>query len=185
MICVETRSKAGKTATLVKGIELDETPVTLLQRLRGQADPKAWQRLVELYTPLLQIWLRRHLVQDADSDDLVQEVLAVLIREVPQFQHNGQRGAFRTWLRALLVNRLRVFWRKRALTPDATGDSGFLLRLSELEDPHSPLSDQWNEEHDRQVVRRCLQMVASDFEATTWQAFHRLTLDGLRRRGGR
>src|SRR5919204_383610 len=84
-------------------------------------------------------WLRRHGVADADADDLGQEVLTVVVRRFPDFSHNQRRGAFRAWLRAITVNCLRDFWRSRRLAPQATGDSGFLRVLQELEDPHSGL----------------------------------------------
>src|SRR2546421_2857972 len=116
-----------------------DTSFSLLQRLRSQPDAESWRRLVELYTPLIQGWLRRHAVAPADADDLTQEVMTVVVRELPNFQHNGQRGAFRNWLRTVTVHRLRVLWKARHHRPAATGDSNFLKVLDELEDPSSDL----------------------------------------------
>ena len=78
---------------------MSDTPVSLLDRLRKQPTPESWQRLVEIYTPLLQGWLRRQGLQSADTDDLVQEVLGAVVRDLPQCQHAGRPGAFRSWLR--------------------------------------------------------------------------------------
>ena len=80
------------------------TSVSLLDRLHANTDSAAWQRLVDVYTPLIRGWLRKHSVQDSNSDDLVQEVLAVVIRRFPDFQHNRRTGAFRAWLRAISIN---------------------------------------------------------------------------------
>src|SRR5690348_14344538 len=101
------------------------TPISLLERLRLQPDEASWKRLVDLYTPLIHNWLRRYSLPASDSDDLTQEVLQVLIRELPHFQHDLRPGAFRRWLRNVTVNRLRMFWRERRLRPTATGDSDF------------------------------------------------------------
>src|SRR2546430_9892229 len=90
---------------------MSDTSVSLLQQLREQPNGDAWRRLVELYTPLLRQWLSRNGMQSSDIDDLTQEVLAVVVRELPQFQHNQRVGAFRRWLRTILVNRLRNYWR--------------------------------------------------------------------------
>jgi DNA-directed RNA polymerase specialized sigma24 family protein len=125
-----------------------ETSVSLLERLRSQPDPASWKRLVDLYTPLLRGWLRRHALQDTDTDDLVQEVLGVVVRELPQFQHNQRPGAFRRWLRLILVNRLRAFWEARRQRPLATGDSDVGQMLEQLADPASGLSRVWDREHD-------------------------------------
>src|SRR5689334_12934836 len=90
-----------------------ETSLSLLDRLRKSPDDADWSRLVEVYTPLLRAWLLRSDVQPADADDLVQEVLLVVHRELPAFQHNQRSGAFRSWLRRIVVYRLRNFWRSR------------------------------------------------------------------------
>jgi RNA polymerase sigma factor (sigma-70 family) len=159
---------------------MSQTPVSLLDRLRLQPEPAAWQRLVDLYAPLIRRWLRRHALPDADVDDLAQDVLAVVVRKLPSFEHNQRPGAFRSWLRAVMANCLRDFWRARRARPVATGDSDFLRLLDQLEDPASGLSRQWDEEHDRHVVQRLLEMIEPDFEPTTWQAFRRVVRDGAR-----
>jgi RNA polymerase sigma-70 factor (ECF subfamily) len=157
-----------------------ETSASLLERLRHQPDDAAWKRLVDLYTPLLRGWLRRHLVPHEDVDDLVQEVMTVLVRELPQFQYDRSRGSFRGWLKAITVNRLRMFWRARQSRPLATGDSDLSRKLAELEDPHSTLSQIWDRDHDRHVAKRLLEMIAAEFEAPTWKAFQCLVLDGAK-----
>jgi RNA polymerase sigma-70 factor (ECF subfamily) len=65
---------------------MSETSTSLLDRLRLQPDQQAWQRLVELYTPLIRGWLRRHALLDQDADDVVQEVLSVVVRRLPEFR---------------------------------------------------------------------------------------------------
>jgi RNA polymerase sigma-70 factor (ECF subfamily) len=155
-----------------------ETSASLLERLRHQGDAADWERLVGLYTPLLRGWLRRHEVPDGEVDDLVQEVLAVLVRELPHFQYDPGRGSFRAWLRTVTAHRLRNFWRSRRHHPPAAGGSDPARRLEELEDPHSGLSREWEREHDRHVAHRLLELIEPDFEAATWQAFRRLALDG-------
>jgi RNA polymerase sigma-70 factor (ECF subfamily) len=117
---------------------------------------------------------------EVDSDDLCQEVLAVVVREVPHFHHNGQPGAFRRWLKNVTINRLRGLWRSRQGEARATGDSDFVKMLDQLEDPDSLLSHLWDQEHDRHLARRLLQMAEPDFEPTTWQAFRRVALEEAR-----
>src|SRR5262245_464070 len=102
---------------------MTETSTSLLGRLRAKSDAKAWTQLVEAYTPLIQKWLRLQAVQANDSDDLVQEILAVVVRKLPDFEHNRRTGAFRCWLRRITVNCLRDFWRGQRLRPLATGKS--------------------------------------------------------------
>jgi RNA polymerase sigma-70 factor, ECF subfamily len=159
---------------------MSPTSATLLERLRDRADREAWQRLVDLYSPLLSSWLRRHALQNADVDDLVQEVLVTVARETPRFQHSGRPGAFRHWLRTILANRLREFWRERRLQPAATGDSDFAGMLDQLEDPDSGISHLWDQEHDQHVAGRLLAMIEPQFAPSTWRAFRRVVLEGAR-----
>jgi len=154
-----------------------ETSVSLLGRLAGAATEADWRRLFDLYRPLLGAWLARAGVTGADADDLAQEVMLVVVREVPAFERRGP-GAFRGWLRAVLAHRLRDHFRRRQHRPVATGDSAFLERLGELEAPDSALSRLWDLEHDRALADKALRLVQGDFASPTWQAFRRQVLDG-------
>jgi RNA polymerase sigma-70 factor (ECF subfamily) len=148
-----------------------------LDRLRLQSDAASWKRFVDLYGPLLSTWLRRQGVQAPDADDLVQEVLGVVVRELPQFRHNRRLGAFRCWLRTILLNRLRAFWRGRHGQPGAVGAAPG-PDFEQLEDPQADLSRLWDQEHDRHVLRRLMELIEPEFAPATWQAFRRVTLDG-------
>ena len=151
-----------------------ETSHTLLDQLCNGSDDASWRRLVDLYSPLLRGWIDRYDVQSADADDLVQDVLIVVMRELPSFRHNQQRGAFRTWLKRIVINRLRNFWRARG----GEGAAGEITaRLDELEDDRSELSDVWGREHDQHLVQKLLEMIEPRFTASTRQAFRRLALD--------
>jgi RNA polymerase sigma-70 factor (ECF subfamily) len=155
-----------------------ETSLSLLDRLRRQPDGDDWRRLVDLYTPLIRGWLRRHQVAPQDAEDLTQDVLAVVVRDLPAFRHNGRPGAFRSWLRTATVHRARNFWGQRRLHPPASGGSDFLQVLDQLEDPDSALSRLWDQEHDRHVAGRLLELLEPHFEPGTWRAFRRVVLDG-------
>jgi RNA polymerase sigma-70 factor (ECF subfamily) len=161
------------------GYCMDHTSLSLLDRVCTQKDDRAWHDLAALYMPLLHGWLRRYQVQASDADDLTQDVLLVVSRELPEFQHNGRPGAFRCWLRGILVNRLRHFWRSRQQRPQVGVDSDLEHALAQLEDPHSGLSHEWNRQHDRHLMHQLLARVEGRFNHSTMQAFRRSVLDGL------
>jgi RNA polymerase sigma-70 factor (ECF subfamily) len=154
-----------------------ETSVSLLERLAGTPTDDDWRRLYDLYQPLLRAWIARAGVSPADADDLSQEVLLVVFREVAGFDRR-RPGAFRSWLRTILVHRLRDFFRSSRYRPMATGDSSFLERLNELESPESELSRLWEREHDEYLAARLMRTVQGDFAPSTWQAFQRYALGG-------
>lgn len=159
---------------------MTDTSITLLQRLQSSDDSENWDRLMSLYRPLLMAWLRKYHVQDFDLDDLMQEVLMAVAKDLPTFDHNGRTGAFRAWLRSIMVNRLRNFWRSRGRQLQAQGGSDIQLRLAQLDDPSSEMSQLWNQQHDLHVAQQLLQQVEPDFTAQTWAAFTRVAIDGQR-----
>jgi RNA polymerase sigma-70 factor (ECF subfamily) len=155
------------------------TSLSLLERLRLQPTESAWQRLVDLYTPLIRVWLRRYAILEQDVEDLVQEVLAIVVRKMPEFKRKEQVGSFRRWLRTITVNCLRGFWRGQRYRPKASGAEGFAHVLDQLEDGTSALSRLWDKEHDEHVTRRLLELIRPRFEAKTWLAFQRVALEGV------
>jgi RNA polymerase sigma-70 factor (ECF subfamily) len=156
---------------------MTSTSMSLLGRLH-ESDGDAWGRLVELYTPLIRRWLGRVGVKMADNDDLVQDVLAVVVRRFPEFRHNQRTGAFRAWLRAIAVNCARDFWKANRLRPSVPGGSDFGSYLAQLEDSSHPLAEQWDREHDVHVTRQLLELLKPEFEGKTWEMFQRFVLDG-------
>jgi RNA polymerase sigma-70 factor (ECF subfamily) len=157
---------------------VDKTSPSLLYRLRHRPeDAASWQRFDALYRPLLYTWLRRHALQAQDADDLVQQVLEVVVRELPSFHYDPAKGRFRGWLKTILVNRLREYWRSQKFRPQKDRDS-FAVVLEQLEDPASNLSRQWDREHDQYVVTRLLEQVRSQVHPKSWEAFRRLMLEG-------
>jgi RNA polymerase sigma-70 factor (ECF subfamily) len=136
------------------------TSVTLLQRLRQPHDEAAWNRFVDLYTPVLFAWSRQLGLQDADAADLVQEVFSHLVNKLPTFAYDPCKS-FRGWLRTVAVNQWRQNQRRRGKEP-----------AKELEiDPAAPEAEAfWEEEYRSHLVRTALALMQSEFEPATWKA---------------
>ena len=157
---------------------MNETRQSLLLRAQsGETD--AWKDLTDLYRPLILRWLNRQGVPARDLEDLSQEVLLSVVKQLPSFQHSGHRGAFRSWLRTIVCRRTADYWRALDAGAQASGGSGATAALQQLADPDSELNRQWDEEHDRYVVHCLLDLVEVEFEPITLQAFRRLALDGV------
>jgi RNA polymerase sigma-70 factor (ECF subfamily) len=147
--------------------------------LRAQTgDEGAWKDLTDLYRPLIVGWLRYQEVPANEIDDLVQEILLDVVRHLPAFQHSGRVGAFRAWLRTIAHTCTCDFWKRRSRQVAASGDVAAAQALRDLEDPDSSLNRQWDEEHDRYVLRCLLDLMAEEFEPSTVQAFRRVALEG-------
>lgn len=152
-----------------------ETSISLLERVRVSGDEASWRTLVEIYTPLIRGWLNRHAGLDADSEDVIQNVLTVVVRRIPEFRREPRVGAFRTWLRTITINCFRDAWKLRRRV-NVAADSHVDQLLEQLADPANGLSHVWDEEHDRHVTQRLLQIIRGEFTEKTWQAFQRFAL---------
>lgn len=153
---------------------MNDTPLSLLDRLRCQPhDQPSWRHLAMLYAPLIRRWLLQHDTPEADADDLAQDVLLVLARDLGGFDHNGRTGAFRLWVRSITANRLRGYWRARR----SGSLNGLDDRLAQLEDPDSALGRIWDREHDEFIVRRLMERIEPEFAPSTWKSFRLLVLE--------
>jgi RNA polymerase sigma-70 factor (ECF subfamily) len=150
------------------------TSPTLLDQLRRPGERAAWDRFVRLYTPLLVRWAARRGFGPADADDIVQEVFARLVRELPRYAR-GPGQSFRGWLARLLTNVGHNFRRDRATRalPGADGLSGV-----GDEPPAAAVEELDEAEYRRLLLRRGLDLVRPDFSDATWAAFTGVMIDG-------
>jgi RNA polymerase sigma-70 factor (ECF subfamily) len=139
------------------------TPHSLLDKLRQSPATEAWQRFVHLYTPVLFNWASRAGLQESDAADLVQEVFLILVKELPRFQYDRTRS-FHAWLRTVTMNKLRDWRRRAARVPVVTNNEHQFAELEGRADSY------WVLDHRRDLTRRALELMRTDFEPTTWQA---------------
>lgn len=142
-----------------------KTPASLLLRLRQTSDQQAWEQFVELYTPIIWIWLRRQNVQPTDAADLLQEVFLVLFRKLPEFEYERD-GSFRGWLRTIVMNKWRDHLRRRKPTHVESVDEIDAHRTRP-----DPAEEIIEKDYRERLIARALQLMKSDFQPTTWQAF--------------
>jgi RNA polymerase sigma-70 factor (ECF subfamily) len=153
-----------------------ETSASLLERLRSGHDEESWRRLDQLYRPLIRRWLLQDPSLKDDAEDLVQEVMSVLARELPGFRRE-RTGSFRRWLRTITVHRLKQHARACRRRPQALGGPAEESPLAQLADPSSELSRRWDQEHDAHVIHRLLELIGPEFHESTIAAFRRVVID--------
>lgn len=153
-----------------------DTSSRLLARLRAR-DGGAWDRLAELYGPLVFYWCRRFGLQDQDAADVLQEVFAAVAAGLDRFQH--EQGRFRGWLWTIARSKIHDHFRRRSGRPAASGGTEAQHRLAQVPEklPDDSTDQGLRCEH-KAIVHEALQMVRGDFAERTWQAFWRVTVAG-------
>ena len=149
---------------------------SLLERVKAH-DPAAWQRLVALYGPLVYRWCRQAGLRAEDAADSVQEVFRSVAVGVADFRRDRPGDSFRGWLWTITRNKVRDLFRKQARQPDAAGGTGQQQWLAMMSQPEPPegqdaTGDAW-------LVHRALEVIRAEFEDNSWEAFWRMTVQGL------
>lgn len=149
-----------------------DTSLTWLGRLIESPGGAEWQQLSDMYGPLVAVWVERAGVVAGDVDDVVQEVLIVVFRRVGEFEHEHP-GAFRAWLRAILSNQLKKYFRENKRLHSR-------IPLDSIKTPCSPESRILDREHDEYLAARAMRIIEHEFEPTTWAAFRHQVIDHCR-----
>lgn len=165
-----------------------ETSRTLLERARAR-DPRAWDRLVELYAPLVLHWLRGAGLDDEEAKDVFQEVFQATARHLQGFRKERPADTFRGWLRTITRNKANDHFRRRDREPRGVGGTELRVRLEAVPAPALAADDDGDEEDGSRaggdadegevfLVRRAMEGVKKEFRPRTWRVFERCVLDG-------
>jgi len=147
-----------------------ETSITWLDRLVKSPQGSDWKTLVEIYSPLIARWCQRAGIPAIDTEDLTQDVLMVVVRRVHVFEHQHV-GAFRGWLKMILANHLKKYFRDHA-------EMRCWIKLDDVQDSNSHLSRMFDREHDQYLIQRAMNVARKDFSESTWAAFHEQVIRG-------
>lgn len=151
------------------------TSTSLLVRLRAH-DGDAWRRLAALYGPLVYRWARQAGLQPDDAADIAQEVFQAVARGLDGFRRDRPDDRFRGWLWTIARNKIRDHFRHRLGTAAAVGGTEAHQQLQQL--PDRPEELEAASEGVAQLARRAIELLQTDFEPHTWQAFWKTAIEG-------
>jgi RNA polymerase sigma-70 factor (ECF subfamily) len=154
-----------------------KTDFTLLARLRQ--DPKdqaAWGDFVARYGPKILGWCRRWRLQQADCQDVTQEVLLKLNRLMATFEYDPARS-FRAWLKTLAHHAWCDFVAQRRREGLGRCDSQ-LVAFLESSKAGADLAEDLQDEFRREVLDRAMARVRPRVASRTWDAFCLTALEG-------
>lgn len=140
------------------------TSASLLGHLQQADDPKSWERFVRLYSPILYTWACRLGLQHADALDLVQEVFTTLVKKLPEFDYDSDRG-FRNWLFTVTRNKRLEKARRKTLRVDARVQPDHVGSFADNESVDRA-------DFHRHLLSQVLPKMAQYFQPSTWKAFY-------------
>src|SRR5947199_3079680 len=114
-------------------VHLPTTHVTLLTLLRQDpSDQAGWEEFVERYGRHIYRWCRQWNLQDADAEDVTQDILMKLARKLRAFAYDPSLS-FRGWLKTVSHHAWRDFEDSRRQARTAAGDRQGQSRILTLE----------------------------------------------------
>ena len=155
-----------------------ETRASLILRLPDAADVEAWDEFVAIYEPVLKRLAQRLGMQNADADNLAQEVFLSVARSLQDWLNRTDRGSFRAWLMRVARNQAVNLMTRRATRPMETN----LSQADELDaivDSSLSISSQLDWEYRRELFRWAAEQVRAVVAEHTWQAFWLTNVEGL------
>lgn len=102
---------------------IPDTPKTLLKQIaeRGDLDDAKWFEFDRLYRPVIRFFMRQKFFSlVSDYDDIVQDVMVRLVRELRSKKYDASRARFRTYLYAIVYNMAVDYLRERKAAEGVT-----------------------------------------------------------------
>lgn len=156
---------------------MHEVPLTrpsLLLRLKGERDERAWAEFLTIYEPLVLRLMRKRGLQESDAHDASQQVLLRISGAIERYQPDGAQASFRRWLFRVARNVVLTFLAKQSRLPEALDErqaaDALLADCAE--------SDLFDEEYQQQVLAWATEQVRREFKETTWRAFVETSING-------
>lgn len=158
--------------------EFPDTRTSLLLQLQAGVDQEGWQEFVAIYRPVIYRLARRRGLQDADAQDLCQQVLVSIAGAIERWHPNDESVRFRHWLRRVARNAILNALTRRPRDLAAGGTSiQNLLEGQVVED--TDLSRQIELEHRRELFLRAALSVRADVSPDSWQIFQLAVVEGV------
>jgi RNA polymerase sigma factor (sigma-70 family) len=156
---------------------LPTTRLTLLTRLRQDpSDQAGWDEFVERYGPHIYRWCRQWKLQDADAEDVTQDILVRLTQKLGAFAYDPSRS-FRGWLKTVAHHAWRDFEDSRRAKRDVAHSQvqDLILSLEARED----LAQKLEEAFDLELLEAAKARVRLRVAPHTWEAFRLMAIEGL------
>ena len=156
--------------------ELIPTRATLLMRLKDWQDEASWQEFFSIYENLIRGVAVKSGLSQAEAEDVVQETMVAVAKNIPDFQYDPAVCSFKTWL--LNMTRWRITDQIRRRGP-AHGNSlpGSVETTDtqitgEIVDPDGDkLKAIWDNEWEKRLLEAALSNVKRRLEPEKYQLF--------------
>ncbi len=150
------------------------TRQTLLMRLKNQHDESSWEDFVFYYKGFIYIICRRMNLNHHDSEEIVQKVLLISWKKLPEFNYDDKK-TFRGWLCNLTKMCVKDFYRAVKSHANKIENAARNEELSEDNEQLSDLDKVAEEEWRNYIANMALMNIKDKFAENVMEIFQKLT----------
>jgi RNA polymerase sigma factor (sigma-70 family) len=156
--------------------EFIPTRYSLLSRLQNWDDQQSWKTFFDTYWRLIYSIALKSGLTEAEAQDVVQETIICVAKDINKFKRDRALGSFKGWLRNL--TRWRIVDQLRKRKPNASGEAASSLGgatsvdVAEIPDPaDDSLELLWEAEWQSNLMEAALERVRRRVKEEHYQIF--------------
>ncbi len=152
------------------------TRQSLLGRLKDWEDERSWRDFFETYWRLIYSTARKGGLSDAESQEVVQETVIAVAKQMKEFKYDPAVGSFKGWLKLITRRRIADQYRKRKPQEvglaDADTAGGGTRAMDRLPDASGDTADAaWEVDWQQSLLDRAVELVRTQVSPRQYQIF--------------
>ena len=145
---------------------------TLINRVRLDRDEAAWEEFSEIYNQYIYLVVRQMGLEHHDAMDIVQDVMLILYKKLPEVEIGGDAPGFRRWLSTVTKNTTRNFLRSASRRAERNEKAELTRRYDALESTTLPEIELIAQrEWETFICNRALARIRNSFSGNAIAAF--------------
>ncbi|MCA9009444.1 MAG: sigma-70 family RNA polymerase sigma factor [Planctomycetaceae bacterium] len=157
--------------------EFPETSYSLIARVKDLGDGAAWTEFLGIYQPVVFRMARRRGLQDADAQDVMQQVFLSISKSIEGWTPGDLQPPFRAWLTTISRNAITKALTRRPRDA-ATGSTSMVELLGAHPDPQETTAEILAEAR-KELIRWATEQIRSEFSEATWKVFWLTAIEGV------
>ncbi|HEX4646866.1 MAG TPA: sigma-70 family RNA polymerase sigma factor [Verrucomicrobiae bacterium] len=154
--------------------DLIPTRQSLLSRLKSWNDQESWKVFFDTYWKLIYNASVKAGLTDAEAQDVVQETVISVLKSMPSFEYDAEKGSFKTWLLRLTSWRICDQFRKRQRQIEPlTRESDTSTKTDAIERIAAPTLPEtvWDEDWEKNLFDAAIERVKRKVDSRQYQLF--------------
>lgn len=157
--------------------EFPETNPSLIARVKDLGDGASWVEFLGIYQPVVYRMARRRHLQDADAQDVMQQVFLSISRSIERWEAGDGQPPFRAWLTTIARNAITKALARRPLDR-ATGTTS-AADILENEPAVEATASEILGEARQEIIRWATEQIRSEFSEEIWHIFQQTAIQGV------